>query len=504
MTPIAPRQPRRPLVWPNAVLDLQRIVPVSHGPVYIVGGAVRDAYLHRPLHDLDLATPRDAIQLGRLIADCLNGAFYILDFDRDIARVLINSVDVEGQQLVIDIARFRGDDLFADLIDRDFTFNAMAVDLHGDLAEIIDPLNGEDDLVNRIVRQCEHHAISDDPIRALRAVRQSVQFEARIEPDTLTSMRRAVATIVDVSPERLRDEFFKLLMVSRPAVAIRVAEQLGLLHSLIPEIEPLHRLAQPTLPSVNGWEHTLRVIDKLNGLIATFNASRSDDTTASFIYGSAAAALGHLRPRLEQHISRTWPNERSHVGLLILSALFYKVGAASVLIDDTDNAELAGESLARRRAIALRVSNDEKERLAKIVRYYQHPLTMEIDDLEMHLFWRRLGDAGVDVCLVALADYQARMGSEIDHDGWMSCVERVRDLLDAYFNRHEQIVSPPSLVDGTTLMDTFSLSPGKHIGRLLDIIREGQVTGEITTVDEALDTAQSHISDSWLDSQSTS
>jgi poly(A) polymerase len=498
MTPIAPRKPQRPFTWPDIVLELQEILADSNTPVYVVGGAVRDAYLHRPIHDLDLATPRDAIKLGRLVADRLRGAFYILDYERDVARVLIQPAQSPERRLVVDIARFRGDDLLADLVDRDFTFNAMATDLCADLTQIIDPLNGEQDLVNRIVRQCGPQAISDDPIRALRAVRQSVQFEARIEPKTLTNIRHAGPMLVAASPERLRDELFKLLQVSRPGAAIRVADRLGLLHAMLPELRPLHSLALPEFCFSDGWEHTLTVVERLHGLLAIFNALRSEDDTSSFSYGAVATALGHLRSNLEAHISTMWPNERMHRGLLVLAALLHRVGAAAQISGEFPNEERAGDLLAQKRATALRLSNDEKDRIAAIVRYHDLVRTMDINDLEMHRFWQRLGEAGVDICLLAMAKYLAMTGIEIDHGGWIVFVERVQKLLDAYYNRYEQIVAPPPLLDGNQLMNALSLAPGKHIGRLLDIIREGQVTGEITTVDEALDTARADLTEGGL------
>src|SRR5215471_1566347 len=130
MNDLSPRQPVRPLLWPNIVLDLQKFLADMTDEIYIVGGAVRDALLHRPLKDIDLATSSDGMKLARKIANEFDGDYFALDSERDVGRALVDTPD---GRLMFDVAHFRGSGLLADLTDRDFTINAMAVDLRGDL-----------------------------------------------------------------------------------------------------------------------------------------------------------------------------------------------------------------------------------------------------------------------------------------------------------------------------------------------------------------------------------
>src|SRR5690606_38622251 len=118
MTDLTPRVPYRPLLWPNFVFDLQDALTDLAEPAYIVGGAVRDALLHRPVKDLDLTTAQDGIRLARRIANQFKGDFYPLDVERDVGRALVETRD---GRLVIDVACFRGATLQDDLADRDFT-----------------------------------------------------------------------------------------------------------------------------------------------------------------------------------------------------------------------------------------------------------------------------------------------------------------------------------------------------------------------------------------------
>src|SRR5262249_5619969 len=154
----------------------------------------------------------------------LRGAFFVLDAERDVGRVLLDSQ--EGR-LLIDVAGFRGDSLEADLRDRDFTVNAMAVGLHGDLDYVIDPTKRARDAVMKVIRRCNPDAMAHDPIRALRAVRQSVQFGFRIDPETVADIRAQAPRLLDTSIERVRDELFKLLALAKPGAALRVADRLG-------------------------------------------------------------------------------------------------------------------------------------------------------------------------------------------------------------------------------------------------------------------------------------
>lgn len=476
---LTPRQPKRPLRWSDALLDLSAMLkqmPIS-SDVYIVGGAVRDAYLGYPIKDIDLVTPQGAIRLARKLADALHGDVFVMDAERDVARVLADRPD---GRLHIDLASFRAEGLLADLTDRDFTLNAMAVDLRGDLDLLIDPLNGEADLVMRLLRRCSPDAIAHDPIRALRAVRQSIQLNARIEPETLRDIRQyAPALTTATSPERVRDEFFKLLGSSKPAAALRVASALNLLDGILPEIA--------TLKSHGTWEPALITLEKLAKITATISPSRTDETAASFELGLIAMGLDRFRQPLQRHLEFVWPNERPHSTLLTLSALLLW------------SAPLSGQSAshyAANTAERLRLSNGERGRLALILRNTSPSDTLienDITPLYGHRYWRALGEAGMDVCLLGLAHYLGKMGATLVQETWLRLIEKTASLLEMVILRHDEIVAPPVLLDGAALQEKLSLTPGPIIGALLETIREAQVVGTVVTQDDALRVAQAFI-----------
>ncbi|MBI5669171.1 MAG: HD domain-containing protein [Chloroflexi bacterium] len=497
MANLAARQPERPLLWPDLVLDLQDLLRESSAEIYLVGGVVRDALLHRPLKDVDLATSGDGIRLARQIANHFEGDFFPLDPERGVGRAL---VDTPEGRLILDVAGFRGDGLAADLADRDFTINAMAADLRGDLNLLIDPLGGEQDIALKQLRRCREGAITSDPIRVLRAARQGAQLGFRIEVDTLREVKTAAPLLAGASPERVRDELFKLLALPKPVGALRVADQVGALEVILPEVKPLHGLPQSQPHVFDGWQHTLMVVETLSNILATLSYHRSDNLTGAFGLGVMATQLDQYRAQIQAQMGTAWPNERPHRALLLLAALLHDAGKPATARQDETGRwrflghETVGAELVAARAEALRLSNSERERLVATVKNHMRPLLLEeLTPRAIHRFWRQLGAAGVDVCLLALADFLGARGAELEQDDWLVLVDRVRTLLHAYYDRHDTLVAPPPLVDGHLLMQTFGLKSGPVIGQLLDLIREGQVAGEIQSAEQALAAARRYL-----------
>ena len=132
------------------IFALLRELQQENQRVYLVGGAVRDAMLNRPTHDMDFVVQGGDVRLlARKMANALGGAFYMLDTERNTARVILKRVD--DQLLILDFASIRAPSLEEDLRARDFTVNAMAVPVAGE-QKMVDPLGGAQDMNNRVLR----------------------------------------------------------------------------------------------------------------------------------------------------------------------------------------------------------------------------------------------------------------------------------------------------------------------------------------------------------------
>jgi len=119
--------------------------------------------------------------------------------------------------------------------------------------------------------------------------------------------------------------------------------------------------------------------------------------------------------------------------------------------------------------------------------------TPELTPVLMHRYWRRLGPAGVDVIFLTLADYLGKVGPNIDQDRWLQALENAKLLLSAYFEEYERYVEPPTLINGSELMKQLNLKPSSLVGDLLQLIREGQVTGDVESIEDALRVARARL-----------
>lgn len=462
-------------------------------PAFLVGGAVRDALVGREIHDLDIILKGSVIRATRSLADKIGAAFYPLDVQRDYARLILK--DDQGERLVLDFTPQDGPDLESDLRKRDFTFNAIALDLRQP-HKLYDPLGGIADLLAKKLRACSATAFLDDPVRVLRAVRQSVSFSLQILPESLALIRQAVPRLPQVSPERLRDELFKMLSQKRPAAAFNILDMLGGLPYILPEINALKGIEQSP-PHINDvWNHTLEVLNRLEDVLQVLATDYDPDKAASLILGMSVLRLGRYRQQLEEHLSQPLNPDRSMRSLLFLAALYHDTGKPQTRQVDIngrirffDHGQV-GASLMSRRAQTLRLSNQETERLVLIVKHHMHPLLLAYEEQlptrkAIYRFFRQTGEAGVDVCILSLADMLATYGSGLPPEMWAHQLDVVRMLLESWWEKPAEAVSPPPLINGHDLMDRFGLEPGPQLGDLLEAIREAQATGQVATLEDA-------------------
>lgn len=490
-----------PFVFARRLEQVRAALPAGL-PAYLVGGAVRDALLGCPTHDLDFVLPRQGLEMARRVANTLGGAYYPLDEARDTGRVVLVAAD--GEREMLDFSVLRGPDLESDLRARDFTLNAIAIALEAPLT-LIDPLGGAADLRNRQLRACAPTAFLDDPLRILRGVRLSAALHCRLLPETSQAMRQAVIGLARVSPERLRDELFKLLDSPQPAASLRVLDLFGALQAVLPELAALKGVVQSSPHVWDVWEHTLSVVQKLDGLLNVLAPQPDPDSSANLTMGLIVLQLGRFREQLAAHLGARLNPARSLRSLLFLAALYHDIGkpqtrrveAGRVRFFEHDD---AGAALAQARGRALRLSGEENDRFRQIVAYHLRPLHLVQTGRPptrraIYRFFRAAGPSGVDVCLLSLADALGTYETSLPQELWNRHLEVVRALLEAWWEHPSERVDPQPLVSGRDLMADLALPPGPEIGWLLEAIREAQAAGQVGTRAEALALAKALLED---------
>jgi putative nucleotidyltransferase with HDIG domain len=469
-------------------------------PIYLVGGIIRDMLLNRPSYDLDLVTSADAMKIARDLADKLGGAYFPLDTKRNVARIILKDIvrdrNSASQINRIDISKFQGADLAHDLKGRDFTFNAMAMHLH-DQDRLIDPSGGASDLLSKRLRACSENTFLNDPVRILRAVRFSVNLGFTIQPDTLRLMEQAIPHLPEISAERLRDELFRMLVLPHTATAMRILDKIGVLEFILPEVCALKDVQQSAPHVLDAWNHTLDSIYRLESLLEVLALDFNPDKASNLALGMVALQLGRYRDPLSAHLNNPLNPERPHRGLLFLAGLYHDVGKLTTQNVDEEGKirflghEKIGSKLAEKRAVELKLSNLEIARLVSIVSHHMRPSFLS-HPLEppskkaIYRFFRDTGAAGVDICILSLADVLATYGPTLPPERWNRHLQVVRSLYHAWWENREEQILPAAMVNGEELITTFGLESGPIIGYILESVREGQITGEITTKGEAM------------------
>jgi hypothetical protein len=270
------------------------------------------------------------------------------------------------------------------------------------------------------------------------------------------------------------------------------------------EIAKLKTPSEPEADFQGAWRHTLDLLKRLDILTRALGPVHDAESAASFTLGLVSVQLGRYRDQISARLGTQLVPERSLRFLLFLAGLYQEVGKPEVRRIDAHGRvrypgyEQVSAKLLRERGRALRLSNDEIDHASRIVAYHNRIQSIAggerpISRREIYRFFRDTGSAGVDICLLSLANLWAQYGSSISQEAWVQYLEAVRTLLDAWFESRDEVVSPRLLVNGHELMVEFGLPPGPEIGVLLEAIREAQAAGEVEDREQALNYVRSQL-----------
>jgi tRNA nucleotidyltransferase/poly(A) polymerase len=480
--------------------------------VWLVGGCVRDWLLRRESNDIDLILPQGAIRLARSLADTFDGAFFVLDRERDVARAILT--DREGNSLHVDVASLRAAELLVDLSLRDFTINAMAMPIDAVIgsedvavAEIIDPFGGRTDLDQGIIRAVTEGSFCDDPLRLLRAVRQAAELGFRIEDATYNLMRRDAPLLATVAVERIRDELWRILALPGTWRHLRVLSDVGLLLDCLPEVPALIGVTQSPPHYQDVFDHTRSVLAHLEGLYSLIWPAAEwglprvappdrllylDDA----VWPDLSAAIEPFSGDLQGHLAGPVSVGRSRQDCLVWAALAHDWGKPGTRSVDQNGKihflehDARGASLVQARLRTLRMATEEVSMISRLVGLHMRPGYLSHDyppsRRAVYRFFLDAAGAGPESVLLSLADYAAIRSENTSLESEDRRIRTAGLLLEAYFRERTERVDPPRLLDGRQIMSICGLAPGPEVGLLLQELREAQASGEVTDVAGAL------------------
>lgn len=434
--------------------------------VYLVGGAIRDLMLGRPAKDFDFVQSQGSIPLAKAVSRRLNGAIYTLDDVRHSARVILHPG--EQDEKVLDFTSFMGENLEEDLRQRDFTINAMALDLDT-LAEVIDPLGGKADLEARQIRLCGPDSLTADPLRVLRGIRLISGYNLKYETEITAAMRVAINKLGLVSGERIRDELFKCLAVSNFGSVAALLSEFGVLD----ELRLLTFGVDPAgLQNRQGESETLTSLTRLSNMLE----------------GAQQVAHGVPEPDLKHwHTYQVMLDEplqggRKRRHLMLLGSILIYIHPAFDA-DKTNAADLLPDEFSEQIAQALLIGQKEKTYFKAVSGGFLRLADLsghQPGKLDYYRFFRAFGSYGLESALLAMSEVQSQ------EPLLQFNPEICREIFHTWFTEQARTVNPPRLVDGDLLQRELAMGPGVKIGTLLEEIREQQVLGKINTTAEAI------------------
>ncbi len=410
--------------------------------VYVVGGFLRERWFGRLSHDLDLVVPMEAIRGTERLARRFNKPWFILDADRDIARIAFSP------EFTIDIARISPAGINADLAARDISINALACPLVAELFLIeipfqdlpyLDPCQGLFDLQNGSIRGMDKRNFIEDPLRLFRVFRFASTCGFEIEQQTLAWVKLLAPSIHSVASERLLQELDKFLSGKN---LINAFEQM---------VET--KLAQEIFSNVKNdqWMSSVSVWSNLK---KAMHAPVLSGTEKCF------------EQPFEHYLAEPLTGERKRQDLLYLVSLFYQDASERWIlfaqkirlgVKDTD--------------FGLKILKCKSE-IAKIKKNAS-------DKLSRFRFYRTCQEAVPALLLLAVVFNELDLNQSSD-------AAFIHLLLSECFDLTQPYLIPPPLINGNDILKQAKIKPGPLIGKLLLAVQEAQVMALIASRSEAL------------------
>jgi poly(A) polymerase len=414
----------------------------------LVGGPVRDALLGRLGNDLDFTTDAHPHETKKILKTWADNVWD--------TGIVFGTVAAKRGETTVEVTTYRtekyeedsrkpdvefGLTIEGDLSRRDFTVNAMALELTTKEPKFIDPFGGIDDLAKKILRTpaSAQQSFTDDPLRMMRAARFASQLNFEIHPDVLHAMQTMTSRISIISAERIRDEFVKLLMSDNPRIGITILVDTGLATLVLPEIPKLRLEIDEHHHHKDVYEHSITVLEQ---------------------------AISH-----EDRLGG--PNL-----VIRLAALLHDIGKPKTrnLIDgggvSFHHHEVVGARLSKTRLKALRFDNETIDAVETLIalhlRFHGYG-DGEWTDSAVRRYVRDAGELLVHLHVLTRADCTTRNAKKAER------LARIYDGLEARIAKletEEELSKIRPDLDGAQVMQLLDLRPSADVGKALDFLME--------------------------------
>ncbi len=447
--------------------------------IFLVGGFLRDILLERETVDFDLVVKGRCLSFAREFSRIIGGSFIILDEDNRVYRVVVKK---RGSICNFDFSQMRGEKITDDLGMRDFTIDAIALNLNiwagGFLSRsnLIDPYDGLKDLRNKRIRMVKQDVFKNDPLRMLRAYRLAGILGFNIVPSTKRQIGIDYKMIRMSSAERIQFELFKILEIKRSSPIIVRMEKRGVLGEIMPEIKFMKRARKHYYHKGGLWEHSIESLRSYEDICENLN--RYFPKVSEYV---------------KEHLSREVSSGVSRESILKLAVLFHDIGKPKTMrirngrVRYFGHSEVGADAI-KKMAERLKFSRNMGVILSKVIGQHMRPSNLndqkDVTDRACYRFFRDLGDEAIDILIVSLADRYSYMNVSKYKEEIGEHRRFVNLMLERNFLRKKQI-SPKPLLRGGEIMGLLDIEQGPMVGQLIERLLEAQAIEKVRSKREA-------------------
>ena len=431
-----------------AATDLAKQFKAAGFKLALVGGPVRDAILGRLGNDLDFTTdalPKESEKILEKWADSvwdIGAAFGTVagkkgEITVEITTYRSESYDSSSRKPDVEF----GKSIEADLARRDFTINAMALELTTDQPTFIDLFNGVTDLQNKLIKTPgkPEDSFTDDPLRMMRAARFMSQLNFEVDPAIITAIKDMSARLEIISAERIRDEFTKIILSPSPRIGITLLVETGLANYFLPEVPKLKLEIDEHHHHKDVYEHSLTVLEKAIGLEQRLGGPNLTLRLAALLHD-----IG--KPKTKQLIPGGGVSFHHH--------------------------EVVGARMCKERLKKLRFDNQIVNDVSKLsflhLRFHGYGLG-EWTDSAVRRYVRDAGELLTHLHLLTRADCTTRNKQKAD--GLAKIYDQLEERIEVLMAQEELNKIRPDLT-GDQIMQILGIKPSPMVGKAYDFLLE--------------------------------
>jgi poly(A) polymerase len=462
---------------------IKKINNVSKGyDAYTSGGFVRDLLLGRKHKDIDLIVERDALNYAKKVAAAFKAKLITLDENTETYRIILKDCQVPN----IDISLFNGKTIEEDLQNRDFTINAIAFNIKyfKDFKKhIIFPnKNTVTDLKTKTFNVVSTKAFKADPLRMLRAFRFVAEFKGfKLSKKTLTQIKQNAKFIKYVAPERIKNEFFRILTSKNSSELIGIMDRCGLLCEILPEIKVMKKAKKKYYYHSGGlFQHSFETLQSAENILNNLKKYFSEN----FIEMQAHFNSGES---FCENVTRE--------ALLKFVALFHDNAKPETATFENGKMhffehEEIGANKLKEIMLSLKFGKKDIETATFLVKHHMRLSTLTRNNLVTKKaamkFFRDIGEASLDLIVLSMADWHSYKSLKIFSQKELKLQEKsAKELIKKYYEL-KNAKPLPKIIDGDIIMKKFKLPPGPWIGEFLKIVNKAQFEGKISNKNDSL------------------